>query len=226
MALNEYDGKRQYTKYSRHVDNAHEHIYAENVNSLQQDLNRQQIETNKVKDTAFEERVYTIFENNLFVNSMFLEPFKVAEYVNMNESDHVVTDFETTRLALEKNPFTNKYYPQGYMTSVVVYSPHGEEIKMNDFFMIADEYKPVGTDIKYFIQNHKKERWPITPNAMKTPMHLTEPLQYGFSVVIELYANALGESPILNGYSVLYWDAGVEEALGMTNPDLARFPCR
>lgn len=224
MALNQYDGKRQYTKYSRHVDNAHEHVLAQDVNSLQQDLNVQQIETNKVKDTAFEERVYTIFENNLFVNSMFLESFKIAEYVNLNESEHVVTDFETTRLALERDPLTNEYYNQGYLTSIVVYSPHGQDTEMNDFFLIADEDKPVGTYIKYFIQNHRHERWPITPNAMKTPMHLTENLKYGFSVVIELYANALGESPVLNGYSILYWDAGVEEALGMTNPDLARFP--
>ena len=28
----------------------------------------------------------------------------------------------------------------------------------------------------------------------------------------------------LNGYAILYWDAKVEEAYGLTNPDLMRFP--
>ncbi len=226
MALNQFDGRRQYTKYTRHVDNAHEHVHAQTVNKLQDDLNTQQVETNLVKDTAFEERVYTIFENNLYANSMFLEPFRVAEYMNMNASEHIRTDFETTHLMLLKNPATNTFYPNGHMTSTVVKSPYGEAIEMNDFFLVADEYKPVGTNIRYFLQNYKGERWPLTPNALKLPMHLTEPLKYGFSVVVELQANALGESPVLNGYAVLYWDAGVEEALGMTNPDLARFPSR
>ena len=55
-------------------------------------------------------------------------------------------------------------------------------------------------------------------------MHLSEGLRYGFRVIIELQANALKETPKLNGYAILYWDAKVEEAYGLTNPDLMRFP--
>ncbi len=224
MALNDFDSKRQYTRYTRHVNNAHEHVKAEHLNRLQHDVNIQQVETNNVKDTAFEERVYTIFENNMYTNAMFIDSFRHAEYVNLDKSQNVVTDFETSRLMLKKDPDTNITYPQGVLSSVVITSPYGEEIKMNDFFFIADEYKPVGSEIKYYIRNFRKERWPLRPNTLKTPQHLSIPIQYGFSVVIEMYANALGESPILNGYAILYWDSGVEEALGMTNPDLARFP--
>ena len=61
MAFQDYDKNRQYTKYKRHVNESHERVNADTVNTLQTDLNNQQQETNSVKDTAFEERVYTIF---------------------------------------------------------------------------------------------------------------------------------------------------------------------
>ena len=68
------------------------------------------------------------------------------------------------------------------------------------------------------------ERYPISANALKTPLHLSSNIKYGFSLVAELTKNALGESPIINGYAILYWDAQVEKNYGMTNPDLQRFP--
>ena len=86
MALNDHNSTRQYTKYKRHVNESHERVDASTVNTLQDDLNVQQKETNEVKDTAFEERVYTIFNNNLYVNAMFVDYFKSGEYINLNES--------------------------------------------------------------------------------------------------------------------------------------------
>lgn len=218
MAMNEYNNKRQYTKYKRHVDNAHEVVSANAVNKLQDDLSAQQIETNKVKDTAFEERVYTIFDNNLFTNAMFLDTLRTGEYVNMHASSGVVVNYEKSQVTLQPS------VTSGTMSSTTVFSVHGPAIQLNDFFLIADEDIPLGAEIKYYLTSHQGERWPITPNALKTPMHLTNNLEYGFTVTIEFRANALGEAPKLNGYAVLYWDAKVEENYGMTNPDLQRFP--
>jgi len=218
MAMNQYDGTRQYTKYKRHVNNTSERVDASTVNSLQDDLNAQQLQTNRVKDTAFEERVYTIFENNLYTNAMFLDIFNTGEYVNMNESNNVKVDFESGHLTLIQNSIT------GLMTSTLIESTYGLSVEMNDFILIANEVIPVGASIKYYLENSLGERWPLTPNAVKTPMHLMNNLKYGFKVVVELNANNLGNVPIINGYAVLFWDAGVEEALGLTNPDLQRFP--
>ena len=95
---------------------------------------------------------------------------------------------------------------------------------MNDFFLITNQDVPVGAEIKYYLETNKGERWPILANALKLPLHLTENIKNGFKVVAELKSNSLGESPLLNGYAVLYWDAKVEEDYGMTNPDLKRFP--
>lgn len=218
MALQDYDKNRQYTKYKRHVNESNERVNAETVNTLQSDLNSQQHETNLVKDTAFEERVYTIFNNNLYTNAMFVDYFKTGEYLNLHESSNAKIDYEKHQLQIEQG----KMYCTA--TSTMIYSIHGSDIELNDYFLIANEYVPTGGEIKYYIQTHTGERWPIVPNALKLPLHFSESLRYGFKIIIEMKANSLGESPILNGYAVLYWDAKIEEDYGMTNPDLMRFP--
>ena len=218
MALNEFDTKRQYTKYKRHVNDSNERVDAQTVNKLQDDINTQQQDTNTVKDTAFEERVYTIFDNNLFTNAMFIDCFKTGEYVNMNESNGIEVDFPTTQLTIGKG------YNKGTSISTIIYSVHGPEIELNDFFLITNQDVPVGAQIKYYLETHTGERWPILPNSLKLPLHLSENLKFGFKVVVDMQANSLGEKPILNGYAILYWDAQVEANYGMTNPDLQRFP--
>ena len=218
MALNEFDNKRQYTKYKRHVNESQERVDAATVNQLQDDLNVQQQETNEVKDTAFEERIYTIFNNNLYTNAMFVDYFKTGEYINKYESSNIDINHTKTQLKIVNDK------TEGITVSTIIYSVHGADIEMNDFFLITNEYVPVGAEIKYYLETHTGERWPILPNALKLPLHLSENLKYGFKVIIDMKANNLGESPLLNGYAILYWDAKVEENYGLTNPDLQRFP--
>ena len=218
MPLQDYNKTRQYTKYKRHVDDSNEKVNAGTVNKIQSDINEQQHETNLVKDTAFEERVYTIFNNNLYTNAMFVDCYKQGQYLNLNESDNVEINFEKTQLSLKAGS------KSGTAISSKIYSVHGSDVEMNDFFLITNQDVPVGAEIKYYLETNKGERWPILANALKLPLHLTENIKNGFKVVAELKSNSLGESPLLNGYAVLYWDAKVEEDYGMTNPDLQRFP--
>ena len=218
MPLQDYNKTRQYTKYKRHVDDSNEKVNAGTVNKIQSDINEQQHETNLVKDTAFEERVYTIFNNNLYTNAMFVDYYTPGQYLNLNESDNVEINFEKTQLSLKTGS------KSGTAISSKIYSVHGSDVEMNDFFLITNQDVPVGAEIKYYLETNKGERWPILANALKLPLHLTENIKNGFKVVAELKSNSLGESPLLNGYAVLYWDAKVEEDYGMTNPDLQRFP--
>jgi hypothetical protein len=135
----------------------------------------------------------------------------------MNKSSNVALDYSKTQLSIDEGV-------AGTAISTQVYSVHGVEIELNDFFLITNEHIPIGAEIKYYLETHTGERWPILPNALKLPLHLSENLKFGFRVIVEMKANALGETPLLNGYAILYWDAKVEENYGMTNPDLMRFP--
>lgn len=218
MAMNEMDTTRRYTKYKRHVNDSTERIDAQDVNQIQENINEHQEDTNIIKDTAFQERVYTIFENNLYTNAMFLDVYENGQYINKVDSSNYVLDSKLNNVYLDKDNNT------GTVTSIIVHSIHGEEIELNDFFLVTNQYVPTGASIKYYLKLMNGESYPISANALKTPLHLSSNIKYGFSLVAQLTKNALGESPIINGYAILYWDAQVEKDYGMTNPDLQRFP--
>ena len=101
MAMNEMDTTRRYTKYKRHVNDSTERIDAQDVNQIQENINEHQEDTNIIKDTAFQERVYTIFENNLYTNAMFVDYYKTGEYLNLNESLAVQLDYNKSQLSLK-----------------------------------------------------------------------------------------------------------------------------
>lgn len=218
MAMNEMDTTRRYTKYKRHVNDSTERIDAQDVNQIQENINEHQEDTNIIKDTAFQERVYTIFENNLYTNAMFLDVYENGQYINKVDSSNYVLDSKLNNIYLDKD------HDAGTVTSIRVHSVHGEEIELNDFFLVTNQYVPTGASIKYYLKLMNGESYPISANALKTPLHLSSNIKYGFSLVAQLTKNALGESPIINGYAILYWDAQVEKDYGMTNPDLQRFP--
>ena len=218
MAMNEMDTTRRYTKYKRHVNDSTERIDAQDVNQIQENINEHQEDTNIIKDTAFQERVYTIFENNLYTNAMFLDVYENGQYINKVDSSNYVLDSKLNNVYIDKD------HDAGTVTSIRVHSVHGEEIELNDFFLVTNQYVPTGASIKYYLKLMNGESYPISANALKTPLHLSSNIKYGFSLVAQLTKNALGESPIINGYAILYWDAQVEKDYGMTNPDLKRFP--
>lgn len=218
MAMNEMDTTRRYTKYKRHVNDSTERIDAQDVNQIQENINEHQEDTNIIKDTAFQERVYTIFENNLYTNAMFLDVYENGQYINKVDSSNYILDSKLNNVYIDKD------HDAGTVTSIRIHSVHGEEIELNDFFLVTNQYVPTGASIKYYLKLMNGESYPISANALKTPLHLSSNIKYGFSLVAQLTKNALGESPIINGYAILYWDAQVEKDYGMTNPDLQRFP--
>jgi hypothetical protein len=218
MAINEYNNKRQYTQYKRHVDDSGERINAKTINSIQQDINESQKDARDIKDKAFEERVYTILENNLYCNSCSIDYFEDGKKINDSESNNIRIIANTSQLSLVDTT-TN-----GEFKSKIIYSPHGTDIELNDFFLVTSQEVPVGSSIKYYIETYTGERWPLEANQTKLPLHLTKNLVNGFSLVAQFTPNQLNESPVLNGYGILYWDAQVEANYGLTNPDLMRFP--
>lgn len=218
MALNETNNKRQYTQYKRHINDSHERISAQTVNSIQQDVNATQEENTEIKDKAFEERVYTIFNNDLYTNAMFIDYFKNGEFINDNKSQNIKIDDKKSQITLKNSTIDGKFQ------SIKMYSAYGETIGINDFFLVTSDYVPVGASIKYFLKVESGEKWPIEPNQIKLPLHLMEDNKGGFEVIAEISPNSANESPKINGYAVLYFDSKVEENYGLTNPDLMRFP--
>lgn len=216
--MNNTDTTRRYTKYSRHVNDSSERIDAQDINKVQENININEDAINIVKDTAFQERVYTIFENNLYTNAMFIDDYQNGMYIDKVKSNNHHLDGSLRSVSVDNKTSTAS------ISSINIHSVHGEHIEINDLFLITNQYTPVGSRIKYYIELISGERYEITPNALKTPLHFSSNIAYGFRLITEITPNALGESPEINGYAILYWDKKVEEDLGLTNPDLKRFP--
>lgn len=218
MAMQDMDANRRYTKYKRHVDESNERIQAETVNTIQSDIETSQVDSNEIKDTAFEERVYTIFNNNLFVNAMFMDKYSNGNFIEMGNSVNIILDGKYHNVSLKNVD------EEGSVFSTHIASVYGDDIEINDFFLITNQYVPVGASLRFYLQNAQGQRFEINPNVLKTPLHFVNNITGGLNVVAVFKANALGETPHLNGYALLYWDAQVEKNLGLVNPDLQRFP--
>jgi hypothetical protein len=218
MAIQDMDSTRKYTKYKRHTNESSERIQAETINTIQKDVQQAQVDRNIIKDTAFEERVYTIFNNNLFANAMFIDPYENGNYIQMLYSDNVKLNGTLYNITL------NDSSKEGYVQSCHIASVHGDDIGLNDFFLVTNQYVPTGASIEYYIQLSNGQRYQIKENALKTPLHFTENIIYGLNLITVLKPNAMGETPVINDYALLYWDEQVEKNLGLINPDLQRFP--
>lgn len=212
----EFNTKKQYTKYTRHVNDSGERVDAQHINTIQKDLQDYQTQLNDMKDTAFEERVYTIFQNNYYVNAMFMDSFYNEIFIDKTLSANYTFEREQGILSAAPDKAT--------IVSAVVKSKYGDPVPLNDFILIANEKIPVGASIKYYLETEAGESWQILSNKTKNPLTLRESIKYGFKLRIEMTTNAMGESPELNGYAILFFDQQVEDNLGMTNPDLRRFP--
>lgn len=212
------NNKRQYTKFKRHVNHSGERVDARDINKIQQAQNESEIALNDIRDTQFEERVYTIFNNSYFVNAMFVDYFKSFENVDQERSENIMFDVPEGVLTLQEESMS------GRSSSQLIISKFGNEIALNDFILITNQSVPQGASVTYYIEPTEGGMWQIKENMTKTPLHLTMALNHGFRLVAKLECNSMGEKPVINGYAILFFDAQVEENLGMVNPDLQRFP--
>lgn len=218
MAIQDMDSTRKYTKYKRHTNESSERIQAETINTIQKDTQEAQVERNIIKDNAFEERVYTIFNNNLYANAMFIDTYKNGNYIQMLHSKNIKLDENLFNVSLIDKT------TEGYVQSCHIASVHGDDVPINDFFLVTNQYVPIGSSIEYYLQMNNGQRYQIKENSLKTPLHFSNDITYGINLVAVIRPNSLGESPVINDYALLYWDAQVEKNLGLINPDLQRFP--
>lgn len=212
----ENNTKKQYTKYTRHVNDSGERIEDQHINVIQKDLQDYQTQLNSIKDNAFMERVSTIFNNNYYANAMFVDLFENEMYINSEQS--------TGYTFLKQEGILKAKEDSAVVYSTKIVSRYGANVGLNDFFIITNEKIPVGASIKYYLITTDGDKWQISSQDIRRPLHLKNDIIDGVELRIEMTKNAAGESPELNGYALLHFDRQVEENLGITNPDLRRFP--
>lgn len=179
---------------------------------LSDDINREDII--KIGDAVFFDRVMFNFENNRYVNAIFLNEVKDREYSDFASSHNIEFNQIESSISLQNKE------ERGIYLSTKICTSDGVPALLNDFFLIVDEDVPPGTDILYYIVTNYGEVYPIRPNH-DIPVRIEgdgpKPISFKIKAVLTPNGN---DVPKIRGLAVLYFDEFVERQLGLVNPDL------
>lgn len=172
-------------------------------------------EISKIKDYSFFNRAIFLFENNRNVNSIFINEIKDKEFSDFSKCVNIKFDNVNACISLDDTS------SDGIYISTMINTHENEDSFMNNFFLIVDEEKPIGTDIYYYILTDENEKIKIVPNSNSALILNTIELPKNFKIRAELKNNNT-LSPKINSLAVMYYDTLTDENLGLQQPSVER----
>ncbi|WP_238918143.1 hypothetical protein [Clostridium sp. YIM B02555] len=164
-------------------------------------------------DNTFLNSVKISFDNNKYVNSMFVNEVKDREYSDFYLSDNMVYNSIESSLKVKDLTKNGVYYSTKKCTDETYKS------QLNNFFLVVDEVIPTGCDIIYHIITDDNRNFLIKANDT-VPLVLNIPC-YSFRLKANLLSNKIN-TPVINGFAVLYYDDYVQKAYRLINVDLSK----
>lgn len=205
------DKFKAFTTFSKHGNNIHDVIDANDINKIQDSVNSTEVVIASINDNNFVNKAIFEFEHNAFANAMFLDEISNAHYLDLNKSLNVIYDDNEKCVKLNNN----KEYGELYTIQI----KSDLDSVINDFFLVADIDSPTGTKIETYIVNENNEEFPIKTNDKKV-LNLKQSNRI-VRIKYKLYGSA-AKSPKILGYSLLYFDFLLDASYGLINPDLSR----
>lgn len=164
-------------------------------------------------DNTFINSVKISFDNNKYVNSMFVNEIKDREYSDFYLSENVVYNSIESCLKVKDLTKNGVYY------SVEKCTDETYKSELNNFFLVTDEVIPTGCDITYHIITNDNRNFLIKSNDT-VPLVLNVPC-YSFRLRAYLSSNKIN-TPVINGFAILYYDEYVHKAYRLINVDLSK----
>ncbi|WP_459482543.1 hypothetical protein [Clostridium saccharoperbutylacetonicum] len=164
-------------------------------------------------DNTFLNSVKISFDNNKYTNSMFVNEVKDREYSDFYLSDNMVYNSIESCLKVKDLTKNGVYYSTEKCTDETYKS------QLNNFFLVVDEVIPTGCDIIYHIITDDNRNFLIKSNDT-VPLVLNIPC-YSFRLKANLLSNKIN-TPVINGFAVLYYDDYVQKAYRLINVDLSK----
>lgn len=206
--------KRDITQFKTHVDNVNETISAKDVNAVNRSVN--QLERNMISTASdtFVNKAFYALENNIFVNSMFLDEFKTPQLIFKTQSKNIIVSPEEQSVSV----ITDSKTKEGMVQSIYFQPKH--PVAIDKVILLVDEYLPQGSKIEYFVATDLSGFYPIKHNSST----ITELDMAGEGVFIRarLIKNKYNESPKIFGWAILYKDTMLDKLHGLGNIDLTR----
>lgn len=172
-----------------------------------------QNEIANIKDFSFFNRVMFLFENNIDVNSLFINEIKDREYSDFSNCINIKFDKVNACISL------NDIYSNGTYISSTIKTYVDEDSYVNNFFLVVDETKPVGTDILYYILTDENDKVSILPNSHYPLKIDSSNIPKSFKLIAELKNNG-NSSPTINSFSIMYYDDLTDSKLGLIQPNI------
>lgn len=210
---------RKFTKYQRHVNNAQEVISADHINTIQKSVNVAENNVIDLHANEFLNKTIFVFNNNIYVNQMFVDLFENQQFINMSKSRNSFFDSKERILFVNGDVSETSIYTESLYTK--------SDVLPNDFVVMIDCYIPPGANIDVFISTNNKDYYPIRYNDITKPNRIkfknNTSNDFELTLKFKVKKNYQNESPKISGFSVMWFDASVEREYGLTNPDLGQF---
>lgn len=207
--------QRGFTKFSRHSNNTNEVVDAGDINKIQESVNIAESKLIKTQSEIFTDKALYFFDNNLYANSIYIDTYNDKSLIDVGESENIIISSKLNSVKIKDTS------ARGKISSILFKSTLGDNIDLNDFFIITEENKPLGTVIEHFLVTEKNEVYPIVQGNNK-PLTFATPLK-AFRIISYLYPSDEKESPELYGLAALFFDIAVESQYGLSNPDISRY---
>ena len=164
------------------------------------------------EDRFFVQEALFNFKNNKYTNAIFINEIKSHEYVLLSECENIKVDIDNREITLLDKEMEGKF------VSTVICTDEKFGLGLNNFFLMVDENKPLGTKIEYFLVFNDNRKFPIKPNG-NMPLKIEGVKPINFKIIAKLTSNVI-DSPSIRSIAVGYYDKMVENQLGLIKPNL------
>lgn len=155
-----------------------------------------------------------LFENNRYVNSIFVNEIKDKEYSDFSSCDNIKFDNINACITSDDESIDSVY------VSSIIKTHVEEESFIDKFFLVVDETIPIGTDVIYYLITDENDEIKIIPNG-DVPLIIDKAeLPKSFRIKAKLKSNGTS-SPKINAIAVMYYDSCTDENIGLKHPDIS-----
>lgn len=198
---------KQISKFKSQINQAST-VNAEDINKISLAVENAQKVLIDLSDESFKNKVFFALENNIDINSAFIDDFSDSNYINVFKSKAYTYNFQEKSISAVNE--TAQVYSIKYMSKL--------KGTIQNVILLVDDYIPNGASINYFISIDDNNYYPIKKNK-EVPTDIKE----GAVCVIKavLNKNAFGQTPKIYGWAVLYYDKVVRLLYSIKNIGLS-----
>lgn len=198
---------KQISKFKSQINQAST-VNAEDINKISLAVENAQKVLIDLSDESFKNKVFFALENNVDINSAFIDDFSDSNYINVFKSKAYTYNSQEKSISAVNE--TAQVYSIKYMSKL--------KGTIQNVILLVDDYIPNGASINYFISIDDNNYYPIKKNK-EVPTDIKE----GAVCVIKavLNKNAFGQTPKIYGWAVLYYDKVVRLLYSIKNIGLS-----